>query len=193
MKLASWVGLGAATVGFGAMLPACSDPVAPLPQGAVSFSVLSGGQCLPGPSNSNIPPVVGKPAVTATEKNGEVQGNGASVDRCGESPICCRVSGGGPFNVQATFTSGRDSITISATVADGQTDGKGTVSLVNDSLKTGYSSPSDRPCTFSIAAGNVAAGRAWGTFDCEAVTDPSTAGGSSCQARGSFVLENCEQ
>ena len=204
MKVGSSVGVVAAVVGLGAAVPACSDPVAPLPDGAVYFVLDKGthANCPPGRTLANIPSVKGvAQTVSSSGAADKVQGSGATVDHCGSSPVCCRVAGGGPYDVQATLAassdSGATSISFSATIADGQADAKGTVSVYTTSIASTYEAPTTLPCTFSVAAPKgegygIAAGRAWGTFHCDTVTDPSVPD-AACALDGTFLLENCAQ
>jgi hypothetical protein len=64
--------------------------------------------------------------------------------------------------------------------------------LIDDTLvQVGYNDPACAIRIWSLGENN-GGGAVWGSFDCDNLTDPSTAG-STCSATGTFVFENCSK
>jgi hypothetical protein len=122
--------------------------------------------------------------------NGE---NGAVVS-------CTVTPGGGGYNVTATIHSelGAKHVDISIsslTIADGQSDVAGMLTINDDTTQNPYFSSTTDPCKFSVSGGSlgIAPGKIWGSVACPTLADPENIGGDQCKVTGYFIFENCAQ
>jgi hypothetical protein len=67
----------------------------------------------------------------------------------------------------------------------------GNLSIDDTLVQVGYNDPACAIRIWSLGENN-GGGAVWGSFDCDNLTDPSTAG-STCSATGTFVFENCSK
>lgn len=178
----------------------CSDTVPPPAQGAVSyhFTKAAGQSCFVNPHFSNAPDLGKGQNVTASNV-GEV-----AVDGQNGAQIKCHVKAqGSAYDVGAEFDLGNVSLSLATTIADGQSDAEGSVSLQDHHTQTPYiqpakmADPPTAPCKFSVKAQKgqslgVASGWIWGHFICDKILDERSPEGV-CTAEGTFLFENCDE
>jgi hypothetical protein len=202
-------------LGLFGLVTACSDPVAPAAQGALSFDLTTVGtsSCTPGSHWINVPFSPTRAQQTTASSKGTL-----GVDGQNQVAISCSVkdNGGGVFGVSASLTSpavdptGKSLnptiVTLSTTIPSDQS-APGTVTVQDDKSSTTYSSTDDlgqagATCVFSvhplqpmIDGLGIAPGRLWASVTCPKFRDPQSSNLlEACQiAPGFVVLENCAQ
>jgi hypothetical protein len=165
---------------------ACSDPVPPTPQGAVSSELLSkGGACTITTQDVNIG------AVTVSNKEHLVVSGTDGTD------IACQVSGTTSFTVSADASTGGEGVQIAIPKIDSSATkmapAMGSASFTSLHSGGSYSSDVKTPCAFYFTQGTgqgVGSGKIWVTFSC-----PKVVGGmSTCEIAESFaIFETCTQ
>jgi hypothetical protein len=176
-RLLAGFGLVVAT---GLCAGACSDPVAPPPQGAFWVRFQSSSKC---PASSDEPTMVGQ-AESAQGKVKETIPDGTN----GAAVRCKVVQAGSGFTVEASMQMGTPSINLSGPVTVKQ-DTQGRVTLVTAQTAGTYSPASGKACKLTGVDG--APGRIWTSFSCTDLTKPSEPN-ALCEANGWAVFENCE-
>jgi hypothetical protein len=171
----------------------CSDPVPPTPQGAFSVTFLDSG-----PDGS-----AGCEITFHNATMGEVTPN--TKDRLlkngeNDSEVECSVQGASAFDVQGTLFQAGNFLSIGVKGLKAKGNGgptkdapaPGGVSFSSPTTAgENYSTEAEAPCNFFYTDKtnqDVAAGRAWLTFNCPSITN----GSSKCELGDSYViLENC--
>ena len=155
-----------------------SGLVAPAAQGglAINVSPVSGGNCAIAPHDAQIgtnPPSQNNPGDRVIDGQ-----DGASVG--------CQVVYPTPGTVSGSLEHGSMSFHVTGDV--GATGGTAHISEYDPQNATTLQGD----CTLSIIPPQeIAAGRIWASFACEAFSDPAQPTGTSCSASGTFVFENC--
>jgi hypothetical protein len=124
-----------------------------------------------------------------------------AIDGENGAVVSCTVTpGGGGYNVTATIHSELAAkhvdISIgSLTIADGQSDVSGMITINDDTTLNPYFSSAADPCKFSVSGDSlgIAPGKIWGSVACPTLADPENIGGDQCKVTGYFVFENCAQ
>ena len=115
------------------------------------------------------------------------------VDGVGGARIGCRVSGDATFDVSGSAEKNATAfVLLGGMVSAGQ--GTGTISVAGPGTAGRQLRSAANACDLLVnrAPYQVIKGAIWAEFDCPVVTNPSDPG-STCSAKGEFVLENCEQ
>lgn len=161
---------------------ACSDPVAPVPQGAfnVSFgnAVGTGVTC----------PVSGQLQVGAV---GPVQ-HAAVVDGESGATVTCRVAKlGAGYRASGKITLGSSQFYLTgADVGDGNPN-TGSLSVAGAITAGGaYGPPVDQPCEFTVI--EATEGKIWMEFECPLVRTGSSQSEQCSLYSGYLIFENCE-
>jgi hypothetical protein len=196
MKLAHLITLPL-TVAFGLSL-SCSDPPTPPAQAAVAITIgvgagacrIAGGEITTPPDKpGNVGEVSGalscnlQTAGCSPDAHVVVQGDPNTTVTCSVAP------NGASFDVSVSVISGsRMSFSASGSV---NTDG-GALAVYEFDQST-QATLSDPACAITILnnLGTVKKGAIWARFNCSNFTDPTAAGGTSCNATGEFIFENC--
>jgi len=208
-------------LGLFGLVAACSDPVAPASQAAVSLYLTTnakpGVACPASPHWVNVPfKLTGGQQTTA-----RVKGDSA-IDNQDQMSVTCTVKdNGGTFAVNASLKSPASmvdpndpmktipinptNITLQTNIGNDQT-AAGTVTVLDDKTASPYSSTDDMgraagTCMFSVhplATGDqlsIAAGRVWASVNCPNFRDPGSSNLMEVCAisTGYVVLENCAQ
>jgi|SRR5579859_1490588 len=210
----------ACAIGLFGLVAACSDPVAPASQAAVSIylttsvNAMAGVSCPASPHWVNVPFAKGGgQQVFAHTKNA------TAIDNQDQMSVSCTVKdNGGPFEVNATLKSpatdpvtgmpvNPTNVTLQTTITAGQS-ATGTVTVLDNTTATTYSSADAMSgaaaptCMFSVVPPatasdppNVAAGRIWASVNCPSFRDPGSSNlKETCSiTNGYIVLENCGQ
>jgi hypothetical protein len=210
-------------LGLFGLAAACSDPVAPASQAAVSLYLTTnakpGVACPASPHWVNVPfKLTGGQQVFANRKGD------SAVDNQDQMSVSCTVKdNGGMFTVNATLKSPASmvdpndpmktipinptNITLQIPSIGGDQPATGVVTVLDDKTASPYSSTDDMgraapgTCTFSahpLAMGDqlsIAAGRVWASVNCPNFRDPSSSNLMEvCSiSSGYIVLENCAQ
>jgi hypothetical protein len=199
----------AGAIGLFGFVAACSDAVPPAAQGAASFhfsTAASGtGTCNPGSHWTSSPFAQATSTIQQVSFDDKgplaIDGQGGAAVSCSVRPI------GSKFEVQARISTpvpGKQntSFFITTTIADGETNAAGTVTIGDDATGgTGYSSgianqsPSLGTCMFNTKpGGGISSGKVWASATC---TDARgfKVPDSACDftPAGYFVFENCTQ
>jgi len=175
----------------------CSDPVPPPAQGAFLVSLTSvspsnGKTCPSGAAFTyDVPSVL---ASKPTEKLTENTYLHWTVDGESDAKVSCSVKGSSSFSFSGRISSGVEVLEISNGVLANNMSGTAQVSLFNGTkLSSALTSPG-ADCMVSVVSNSqgvqVKPGSLWATFICPSVEHQP---GEACQAKGTFVLENCTQ
>jgi hypothetical protein len=202
---------GIGVLGLLSLLAACGDPVPPAAQAGISIHLENYDETDPIYGKRDCPPYrhwVNIPFDRDRAPNQQKQLTDAMAsvravnNQDGNTVSCSVKASGSGFAVKADASAYAESsgtkyrpsivhLRISS-IASGDSNAKGTLSLQDDSSINLYST---EQCTFSVQGGNygVDAGRIWGEMSCEGLTDPSTPDSACKVDNGFFVLENCAQ
>jgi hypothetical protein len=203
---------GVGVLGSLSLLAACGDPVPPAAQAGISIHLENYDDTHPVYGKSDCPPYrhwVNVPfdsehaAGTAQRQLTDAMASVRAVNNQEGNSVSCSVKASGSgFSVKGDATAYaeyngmkfRPSIVHLRipSIASGDNNAKGTLSLQDDSSINLYSSDQ---CTFTVQGGNygVDAGRIWGALRCDGLIDPSTPDAACLVDNGFFVLENCAQ
>jgi hypothetical protein len=204
-------------LGLFGLVTACSDPVGPAAQGAMSLDMTTTvgpmlGICPPGAHWINVPFSPTRAQQTSATSKGAL-----GVDGQNQVAISCTVrdNGGGVFGVSgslkapATDPNGMavnpTQITLSTTLGSDQS-ALGSLTVKDNATGTFFSSVDDQgqaaaTCMFSVHRLqmtdqlDIAAGRIWGSVTCPRIRDTGSSNAAEVCAisPGFFVLENCGQ
>lgn len=184
-----------AAVALGAL--SCSDPVPPAAQGAFRASVGSAGlpagkACPSGAASTFEVPIV------ETTKPTEVLTNStylhSAIDGEGDAKVSCSVKGSSSFTFSGRISSLGKVLEVSDGVLANNMSGTARISVWNSqTLSSPLTSPA-ADCTITVVSNQkgvqVKAGSIWAQFTCKTVEHaPSDA----CDAKGTFVFENCSE
>jgi hypothetical protein len=177
----------------------CSDPVPRPAEGAFNAQV---GSASPAPAGKTCPnrpsiyfevPTV-PPATTVDERLDEQTYLHWVIDGESSATVTCTVKGQGT-SFEGRISSGGKTLDISSGTLDATLKGTASITVGNSAAMSGSLSSPSANCVINASNTGgtryeVAPGRIWASFDCEAVERQPT---DSCSARGTFVLENCNQ
>jgi hypothetical protein len=204
-------------LGLFGLVAACSDPVPPAGQGAVSLYLttftgsMAGIACPASPHWVNIPDAPGGQQNTADHKGA------VAVDGQDQAGITCTVKDtGGPFSVSASLkvpakdpTTGMavnpTLVTLQTTISP-DSGAQGTVTILDAKTASTYSSTNDAgqadaTCMFSVKklkdsdGLGIAPGRIWASVNCPRFRDTGSSNlNEVCSVSSGFaILENCLQ
>ena len=175
----------------------CSDPVPPPAQGAfiVTLSNVSpsnGKSCPAGTAFTyDVPSVL---ASKPTETLSSSTYLHWTVDGESNSKVSCSVKGSSSFSFSGRISSGVQTLEISDGVLTNNMSGTARFTVANGmKISNPLTSPA-ADCTVTVVNNSkglqVKPGSLWATFTCSGVEHQP---GEACQAKGTFVLENCTQ
>jgi hypothetical protein len=174
--------------------------VPPASQGAASISFGTADPpttaLCPVPHRTTAPILMaGNATTTNTSKGTEaIDGQNGSLVSCTVTP----AAGGYAVYAQIHADNGINFADIAIsdlTIAEGQSDAAGTLSVIDDTTQYAYASPFATPCIFSVVGSSlgIGPGKIWGSVTCATLIDPASASGDQCKATGYFIFENCAQ
>jgi hypothetical protein len=175
-------------------------PVPPASQGAASITFATADAPIvamcPVPHRATAPiPIAGSTTTTNASKGTEaIDGQNGSLVTCAVT----LVAGGYAVNalIHSEIGAAFADIAISnLTIAQGQSDARGTLSVLDDTTQYAYSSPTTIPCTFSVVGSSlgIGPGKIWASVTCPSLIDRGSANSDQCKATGYFIFENCAQ
>jgi hypothetical protein len=175
-------------------------PVPPASQGAASISFATADAPIMAmcsvPHRATAPILMaGNATTTNTNKGTEaIDGQNGSLVSCTVTPAA------GGYSVSATIhsengTKFADIAISNLTIAEGQSDAAGTLSVIDDTTQYAYASPFANPCIFSVVGSSlgIGPGKIWGSVTCASLIDRTSASADQCKATGYFIFENCAQ
>jgi hypothetical protein len=166
-----------------------SGPIAPPAQASLFFVIGPPGVAGPGCaiSGSYRANIGGPPRASASDPGPR------EVDGVGDARISCRVSGSTSFELSGSAEKGAAFFHLLGGRVDSGV-GAGTISVGGPGTAGKLLTSGADGCQLNAnrAPFQVQSGAIWAEFDCPVVTTPADPG-STCSARGEFVLENCER